>query len=287
MGTPAISICIPAFNAAPWIGATVESVLAQSRHDFELLVLDDASQDETLSLVRRYRDPRIRVLAHDTNKGAAATWNHLLREAAGQYVKLLCCDDLLYPSCLERQAAIFDAPGNQAVTMVCSPRDIIDETGRVIFRRRGLTKPGRFSGRSLIRQIVASGRNMIGEPLTVLFRRNVALAAGGFDATHPYCIDVDMWCRLLSQGDLVVAPEVAGAFRVSPTAWSTRLARQQASQDRAFFSRIRDQLDPTIPRWMMWMGQARCTIDATLRQAIYAWLRLHRSQATGTREIQR
>lgn len=279
MNSPAISVCIPAFNAARWIEATIESVLTQSYGDFELLILDDASQDETLELARRFRDSRIKLLQQDLNQGALATWNRLLQEAAGRYVKLLCCDDLLYPSCLERQAAVLDDPANQAVTMACSPRDIVDEAGRVLFRRSGMTRPGRLSGQRLIRQIVASGKNLIGEPLTVLFRREVGLSIGGFNATQPYCIDVDLWCRLMAQGDVVVVPEAAGAFRVSSTAWSAQLARQQAAQDRAFLARIRDQLIPTMPQWMLRMGQVRCTIDAMLRQVLYAWLRTNRSLA--------
>lgn len=287
MSAPAISVCVPAFNAARWIEATIESVLAQTHDDFELLILDDASQDETVLLARRFTDPRITILQHDTNQGAAATWSRLLQEATGRYVKLLCCDDLLYPSCLKQQAAALDNPENHAVSMVCSPRDIIDEAGRVLFRRLGLTRPGRLFGQRLIRQIVASGKNLIGEPLTVLFRREAGLSVGGFNATQPYCIDVDFWCRLMSQGDVVVVPTVAGAFRISSTAWSSRLARQQAAQDRAFFARIREQMIPKMPRWMMWIGQARCTIDAWLRQLLYAWLRISRRGTTITHGRQR
>jgi glycosyltransferase involved in cell wall biosynthesis len=280
VNVPAISVCVPTFNAERWIEATIESVLAQTRTDFELLVHDDASTDKTLAIVQRYQDPRIRLFTHETNKGAAATWNQLLQEATGRYVKLLCCDDLLYPSCLEQQAAALDDPANEAIAMTCSPRDIIDEHGRVLFRRCGLTTPGRASGHGLIRRIVASGRNVIGEPLTALFRRDLAIAVGGFNAADPYCIDLDLWCRLLAAGDLVVVPEIAGAFRVSSSAWSARLARQQAAQGRAFLARIREQLAPAMPSWMMKLGQARCTINAMLRQLLYLWLQANRCRTT-------
>ena len=277
MNEPTISVCIPTYNAAPWIAATIDSVLAQTRRDFELVILDDCSADDTLSIVRRYDNPRIRLLVHARNMGAEAAWNRLLQEARGRFVKLLCCDDLIYPTCLELQAAILESPSHASVALVTGPRDIIDDAGAVIVRRRGMTQAGRVEGQTMIRRVVASGRNWIGEPLSVLFRREVATSAGGFDATEPYCIDIDLWCRLLAKGDLWVVPETVGAFRVSRSAWSFRLAGKQAAQDRAFFARIRDQLAPSMPRWQVWLGQARCTRDALLRQCVYSLLRCGRA----------
>lgn len=272
MSAPTISVCIPTYNAARWIDATIRSVLGQSRGDFELLILDDASTDDTLEIVRRYDDPRIRLLVNETNRGAEASWNRLLAEASGRFVKLLCCDDLLAPGCLAVQAAALDDPAHATVTMVAGPRDVVDENGGIIVRRRGLRRPGRIAGQAMIRRIVASGRNWIGEPLTVLFRRQIAVQAGGFDATVPYCIDVDMWCRLLAAGDLYVVAETVGAFRVSRSSWSFRLAGKQAAQDREFFAGVRTRHAPGMPRWQLWLGQARCTRDAFLRQAVYWWL---------------
>ena len=283
MNEPAISVCIPTYNAAPWIAATIDSVLAQTRGDFELVILDDCSADDTLGIVRRYDDPRIRLLVHERNMGAEAAWNRLLQEARGRFVKLLCCDDLIYPTCLERQAAILERPDQATVALVTGPRDIIDDAGAVIVRRRGMTQAGRVEGQTMIRRVVASGRNWIGEPLSVMFRREVAASVGGFDASEPYCIDIDLWCRLLSKGDLWVVPETVGAFRVSRSSWSFRLAGKQSAQDRAFFARIRDQFAPTMPRWQLWLGQARCTRDAFLRQVIYWWL----GRKAGTAESDR
>ena len=120
MNEPAISVCIPTYNAAPWIAATIDSVLAQTRRDFELVILDDCSADDTLSIVRRYDDPRIRLLVHEQNMGAEAAWNRLLQEARGRFVKLLCCDDLIYPTCLELQAAILESPSHASVAQAAA-----------------------------------------------------------------------------------------------------------------------------------------------------------------------
>jgi glycosyltransferase involved in cell wall biosynthesis len=266
---PAISVCSPTYNAAPWIAATIDSVLAQTRRDFELVILDDCSADDTLSIVRRYDDPSIRLLVHERNMGAEVAWNRLLQEARGRFVKLLCCDDLIYPTCLERQAAILESPSHSSVALVTGPRDIIDDAGAVIVRRRGMTQAGRIEGQTMIRRVVTSGRNWFGEPLSVLFRRELAASVGGFDATEPYCIDIDLWCRLLAKGDLWVVPETVGAFLVSRSSWSFLLAGKQAAQNRAFVARIHDQLAPSMPRWQVWLGQVRCTRDAFFRQVLY------------------
>ena len=269
MNEPVISVCIPTYNAAPWIGATIESVLAQTRRDFELVILDDCSGDDTLSIVSHYEDPRIRLLVHERNMGAEASWNRLLVEARGRFMKLLCCDDLIYPTCLETQTAILENPAHAGVALVTGPRDIIDDTGKVILRRRGIKEAGQVEGQTMIRRIVRTGRNSIGEPLATLFRRELAASVGGFNAAEPYCIDIDLWCRLLAVGNLWVVPETVGAFRVSRSSWSFRLAGKQAAQDRAFFARTREALAPSMPRWQVWLGQARCTLDALLRQCIY------------------
>lgn len=269
MSRPTISVCIPAYNAAPWIGATIESVLAQTRRDFELLILDDCSTDGTLDIVRRYDDPRISLSVHDRNLGAEAAWNRLLSAARGEFVKLLCSDDLIYPHCLARQAAALEAEDHDGVGLACGPRDVIDGRGRVLLRGRGLRRRGRFAGREIVRRMVQQGRNLLGEPLAVLFRRGLADRVGGFDATQPYCIDVDMWCRLLAVSDLAVVEEVVGAFRVSRSSWSVRLAGRQAAQDRAFFARVRQTIVPEVDRWRLALGQLRCTRDAFLRQLLY------------------
>ncbi len=273
MTTPTISICIPAYNAAAWIEQTLDSVRCQTRGDYEVLVLDDCSTDDTLAVVRRYEDARIRVLENEQNRGAEASWNRLLVEARGEFVKLLCCDDLLYPDCLAVQAQVLEDSTRKSVGVVCGPRDIIDDSGRVLFRRRGLRPTAAVAGQEIIRRIVSSGRNLLGEPLTVLFRRDLLQTVGGFDASQPYCIDLDMWCRLLAVTDLAVVPDTVGAFRVSVSSWSFQLAGRQASQDRAFFARVRSEITPDVPVWQLWLGQVRCTRDAFLRQLLYAWLR--------------
>ena len=105
---PLVSILVPAYNAAPWIGETLASALAQTHPRVEIIVVDDGSSDRTLAIAREHaaRHPdRLRVVAQ-ANAGAAAARNHALRLADGEFIQFLDADDLLSPRKIERQLAL-------------------------------------------------------------------------------------------------------------------------------------------------------------------------------------
>jgi hypothetical protein len=123
-----------------------------------------------------------------------------------------------------------------------------------------------------------AGRNLIGEPLTTMFRREDALRLGGFDPVVydklPFCLDWDLWCRLLQLGDLAVNGPALGAFRVNAGSESLTLVSKFAENDRAFISRLRDRGMADISAFDVTLGTARAWRDAWLRRAFYAYLKL-------------
>ena len=109
-GTVKVSVIMPVYNAAPYVEEAIESVLGQHFDAFELVVGDDGSTDGTAAVLRRYaRHPRVRVLTHPMNRGAAATRNALLREARGVYATPCDADDLMLPGNLRRLSGFLDA----------------------------------------------------------------------------------------------------------------------------------------------------------------------------------
>src|SRR5208283_3355105 len=94
---PKISVLIPTFEYGRFLPEAIESVLAQDLMDFELIISDDASRDDSGEVIRRYaaRDPRIRYRLHERNIGMVANWNWCLKEACGEYVKFVFGDDCL------------------------------------------------------------------------------------------------------------------------------------------------------------------------------------------------
>lgn len=102
------SICVPAFNASRTIEKLMESVFKQTYSDWELIIVDDNSSDNTVELARKYSDTRIHLFQNPRNLGLNANWNHTIAKANGEWVMLLGHDDFLYPQCLERLALVAD-----------------------------------------------------------------------------------------------------------------------------------------------------------------------------------
>jgi glycosyltransferase involved in cell wall biosynthesis len=112
---PAVSIVIPVYDGAATIGRALDSVLAQSFTDFEVVVVDDASRDDLAGALARFRDRRVRVLRHERNRGAAAARNTGIAEAQGELIAFLDADDEWLPEKLARQTAYLDTLPDDAL----------------------------------------------------------------------------------------------------------------------------------------------------------------------------
>lgn len=278
---PYISVCIPVYNCERYIGATIKSVLDQTFKNFELVILNNCSTDRTLDIIRQYMDPRIRVIENETNIGAEGNWNKALSEARGKFVKILCADDLLYPNCLERQLAVFEDPYNEGVALVCCGRDIINEQGNKIMNRNFKGQSGRLLGYQAIKKTIRAGTNRIGEPTAVLFRADVLTNSGQFNASIPYIIDLDLWCRMLLHGDLYIIPESLCVFRVSSNSWSVAVAHSQSQDFHKFITKLGK--DPRYQlNWMdRFLGRIMASVNRMLRQLFYKML-LWKNQSGST-----
>ena len=239
MKIPRVSVCIPTYRGGKTLGAAIESVLAQTYTDFELIVVDDDSPDDTRAVVERFSDPRVIYLRNEKNLGPQGNWNRCLEVAAGDYFKLLPHDDLLHPRCLQRQVGVLDADTEQTIALVFCAREVLGPDARLLMRR-GYPggREGLIDRNALIRACVRRGTNLIGEPGAVLLRKATAAKVGGFDATNPYVIDLDYWFRLLAHGDAYFCEEALAAFRVSPTQWSVAIGAHQSSDFRNFVARF-------------------------------------------------
>jgi len=239
MKTPRVSVCIPTYRGGKTLGAAIESVLAQTHTDFELIVVDDDSPDDTRAVVEGFSDRRIVYLRNERNLGPQGNWNRCLEVASGDYFKLLPHDDLLHPRCLERQVGVLDADTEKRIALVFCAREMLGPDARVLMRRG---YPGGREGpidcNVLIRACVRRGTNLIGEPGAVLLRKATAGKVGVFDATNPYVIDLDYWFRLLAHGNAHFCAEPLAAFRVSAGSWSVAIGARQSVDFRNFVQRL-------------------------------------------------
>ncbi len=236
---PLVSICIPSYNSEEFIVTTLESVLNQSLTDFELVIADDRSTDRTVSIIKQFNDPRIKLIENEQNLGLAENWNKVLSHAQGQYVKLLGDDDVLYPECLSRQVAALEDSANAAAVLAICNRNVINARNEVVMRRRFPFGAGLANGRKLIRNSVRWGSNLIGEPVVGLFRRRELNQTAACARSNPYVIDLALWAELLKRGDAFVDPDYLVAFRISRARTSARIGARQAAYFRDFIRTMR------------------------------------------------
>lgn len=192
---------IPVYNREEYIGMAIDSVLKQTYKNFELIVHDDASTDNTPGVLALYHDPRLKIIRTKQNHGMIGGWNYLLKKAKGEFVKQMGSDDLLAPNCIELQVkALLEHP---LAAMTTCQRRVIDERGVTLTTYQFAKKTTLVSGNTHAHWILTNLReNKIGEPCAVLFRRNLIEKAGLFDPRFSQFADFEYWIRLLQFGDL-------------------------------------------------------------------------------------
>lgn len=209
---PQVSVLVPVFNHAPYLGEALESALGQSLRPHEVLCLDDGSTDDSLAVAQRFaRDyPEVRV-EHRANRGAHATLNELLGEARAPLVAILNSDDVWHPARLERCAAAL-GPAHAAVS-----------TGLVTIGPDGAPAANPWLDDALawhaLHGDLAAGLcygNFVSTTSNLLARREALLRLGGFDALR-YTHDQELLLRLCSSGEgLRLLEARLLAYRVHP-----------------------------------------------------------------------
>jgi glycosyltransferase involved in cell wall biosynthesis len=268
---PSVSVCIPVYKGEKFLAETIRSVLDQTYRDYELVVLDNASPDESGNIARSFaeRDARVRVERNPVTLSQPDNWNRVVELSRAPLVKVVCADDLLHPRCLEYQVAPMEAdPG---LALVASRRHMIDEQSRVIVPRRGLAGlTGVRTGVEVARRVVRNGSNPIGESNNVLFRREDFFTVGGWRGDRTYVMDLDLWLRLLQLGDFLGLPETLAAFRIGRGTVSSDNSEAIYEQQRLLIEEIGDSpyfqvrgVDLTVGRLFAPAGRAR-------RRALYA-----------------
>jgi len=214
MSRPKISVCIPTYNYAEYIGQAIDSVLMQDYDDYELIIIDDCSSDTTCEVLEGYikkGDPRIRLVINETNRGLVGNWNYSLELARGEYIKFLFADDFLVGSdALRRMSALLDA--DPRVALVSTARIVVDahSVPQKLFVHYETDRS--ISGTSVIEECLSCIKNLIGEPSAVMFRKN--LATRGFNTAYKQLVDLEMWFHILEQGDYSYICQPLCSFRI-------------------------------------------------------------------------
>jgi glycosyltransferase involved in cell wall biosynthesis len=207
-----VSVCIPTYNYGRFLGRAIESVLAQTWGDFELIVSDNASTDDTQEVIASFSDERIRAHRNDTNIGLFPNFSRCLELARGELVKFVCSDDWLDPRYLEWTVPVMRE--HPSVALLTTAGFVVDEAGRRFGVASAELGPGPVVPAGDAVRAQARWLNLIGMPTSTLMRRNAVEAAGGFDHRFAPASDVHLWLKLLARGDLGWVPEPLAHLRV-------------------------------------------------------------------------
>jgi glycosyltransferase involved in cell wall biosynthesis len=196
--SPKVTVVIPVYNREKYLGIAVDSILSQTFPDFELLVIDDGSNDGSIAVVRSYGDPRIRLVCNDTNLGVSPTRNKGIQLARGEYLAFLDSDDWACPERLAKQTAFLDSHPDYAA--VGSWIEWMSEAGYPSGRiKRKPTSPEEIAAWRLFQQGIENSASMA---------RTVVLRAYRHREEFDVSEDFDLWSRIAANHKLATLPEV-------------------------------------------------------------------------------
>lgn len=203
---PKVSVVIPTYNRSKILPRAIDSVLKQTYENLELVVVDDASTDETDSVVTGYEDDRLKYIRHETNSGnGGIARNTGLEHTTGEYVGFLDDDDVWLPEKLEKQVAVFEESDDEDLGLVYCWMNYYD--GEELVERRHPTVSGDVFYEML-------DKNAITAASTLLTRREVLGDIGAFDTDVPRGIDSD-WIRRVARAYTVdYVPEVLVRYNI-------------------------------------------------------------------------
>jgi len=185
---PMVSVVIPTYNRAHLLGRAIKSVLDQTYQDFELIIVDDASTDNTKEVVKRLDDPRIRYVRHEENRGGAAARNTGIKTARGQFIAFQDSDDRWLPDKLEKQMRVFKSASPKVGVVYTGFWRLRDGEKTYIPSSKVTRREGDIHDVLLEKNFVTTQ--------TAVVRKECFGKAGMFDERLPRLQDWDLWIRI-------------------------------------------------------------------------------------------
>jgi glycosyltransferase involved in cell wall biosynthesis len=245
--SPVVSVIIPTFNRWPLVGEAVESVFGQSYSDFELIVVDDGSTDETQQELAKFRS-RLRLFVK-AREGVATARNFGVSQAVGRYIAFLDSDDLWQPKKLEIQTAFMEKDPS---VQICQTEEIWLRHGVRVNPKARHQKP---SGDIFIRSL----QLCLVSPSAVMMTKELFSRFGGFDEKFPVCEDYDLWLRIAVEHPVPLIPK---ALIIKRGGHADQLSRSMSAMDRYRVAALQKLLRSSL------QGTRRARALAVLRSKV-------------------
>jgi len=223
---PKISVILTSYNHAKYIGEAIDGVLSQSFKDFELIIIDDKSSDNSVEIIQKYQDPRINFIKNEINLGMCAAINLGILQAKGKYIAHICSDDIWFRNDkLQKQFDFLEEEKNSNYGAVFTLPNPINEDGSELKDR---TNPHcrvfyRATNRSREEwlRFFFYDFNCLCFP-TALVRKTCYEMLGGYDSRYSMMLDLDMWIRIALKYNIFVIQEKMISFRVGEASTSSQ-----------------------------------------------------------------
>jgi glycosyltransferase involved in cell wall biosynthesis len=225
---PKVSIIIPTYNSEKTIEETIASIQQQSFKDWELIIIDDGSQDNTVDIIENIVEPRLKLFVYE-NGGVGIARNRGIAQTTGEFISFLDADDLW--TCDKLTLQIEALKQNPQAKVAYSWTSFVDENGKFLFSGKALYYQGNIHKYLLLTNFLLSGSN-------ILVRRDALHVVTGFNPDLPYAADWDFYLRLAKNFDFVVVPKYQILYRQSVNSMSSKIEeiKQESLQiiDEAF-----------------------------------------------------
>ncbi len=251
---PLVSVCIPTYNGERFIAEAISSILSQTYSRLEIIISDDGSRDQTVKIAKSFKEKtsvKIYIFVHEP-LGLAENCNFAVYQANGKYVKFLFQDDLLAPDCITKMVEL--AEQNEDIGLVFSPREIcfVDEVAEEdrdlisvyqdfqnIHHAWSNLQPIQW-GQALLSDphLLKHPINKIGEPSTVLIRRDIFDKVGGFDPQLNQLVDLDLWLRIMGGYQVGFVNQVLSYFRLHTEQKTYQNIAENCSTDLKFYAKF-------------------------------------------------
>ena len=204
-----VSVIMPVYNGEEYLAAAIDSILAQTYANFELVVVDDGSRDASAEIIRAYtkRDDRVRFFQLEHNNGEAAARNHGVANSNGDFITSMDCDDLCLPERLQKQAEFLHS--NQEFGGAGTYAKVVDENLKHLFDHR----PPLSHALILFEQLVGGLGGVPFVHQSIMLRRELFEVAGHYDISLRYGPDSDLMTRLMGRTRFTNIPEYLYIYR--------------------------------------------------------------------------